>query len=64
MGITTEQLAALLHLKPQSLRAALSREGHYFGLRPRKLPNGRLIWPADAVRRLTSPRVAEKGVTQ
>ena len=56
MGITTEQLAELLHLKPHSLRAALSREGSYFGLRPRKLPNGRLIWPNDALQRLTTPQ--------
>lgn len=62
MGITTEQLATLLHLKPQSLRAALSREGHYFGLRPRKLPNGRLIWPDDALRRLTTPQ--QRGAAQ
>ncbi|MDX9717640.1 MAG: DNA-binding protein [Thauera sp.] len=59
MGISTEELAGLLRLKPQSLRAALCRDGHYFGLRPRKMPNGRLLWPSDAVERLTSPRVAE-----
>ena len=59
MGISTEELAALLRLKPQSLRAALCRDGHYFGLRPRKMPNGRLLWPADAVERLTSPHKVE-----
>ena len=59
MGISTEELAGLLRLKPQSLRAALCRDGSYFGLRPRKLPNGRLLWPADAVERLTSPRKVE-----
>ena len=59
MGISTEELASQLRLKPQSLRAALCRDGHYFGLRPRKLPNGRLLWPADAVERLTSPREVE-----
>ena len=59
MGISTDELAALLRLKPQSLRAALCRDGHYFGLRPRKMPNGRLLWPSDAVERLTSPRAAE-----
>lgn len=59
MGISTEELAALLRLKPQSLRAALCRDGHYFGLRPRKLPNGRLLWPTDAVERLTSPHKVE-----
>jgi len=59
MGISTEELADQLRLKPQSLRAALCRDGHYFGLRPRKMPNGRLLWPADAVERLTSPRKVE-----
>lgn len=59
MGISTEELARDLRLKPQSLRAALCRDGHYFGLRPRKLPNGRLLWPADALQRLTSPRNVE-----
>lgn len=61
MGITTEQLAQQLHLKPQSLRAALSRDGAYFGLVPRKLPNGRLLWPDDALEKLTTPRVLEAG---
>jgi hypothetical protein len=59
MGITTEQLSRLLHLKPQSLRAALCRHGHYFGLRPRRLPNGRLIWPDDSIDQLTRPRAVE-----
>ena len=48
----TEQLAAALHLKPQSLRAAICRTGHYFGLQPRKMLNGRLLWPADSLDRL------------
>ena len=60
MGLTTEELAALLRLKPDSLRAALYRDGHYFGLRPRKMPNGRLLWPADAEERLAAPRTVEK----
>lgn len=51
---TTEELARRLGLRPQTLRAALCRNGHYFGLRPTKLPNGRLLWPADAFEKLTS----------
>lgn len=50
---TTEELARRLGLRPQTLRAALCRNGHYFGLRPVKLPNGRLLWPADAFAKLT-----------
>lgn len=50
---TTEELAARLGLRPQTLRAALCRNGNYFGLRPVKLPNGRLLWPADSFEKLT-----------
>lgn len=51
--MTTEKLASSLGLRPQSIRAALCRQGHYYGLRPTKMPNGRLLWPADAMQRLT-----------
>jgi hypothetical protein len=30
----------------------LCRRGSYYGIRPAKLPNGRLLWPGDAVERL------------
>lgn len=50
--MNTETLAAALGMRAQSIRAALCRSGHYYGLRPTKLPNGRLIWPADAMQRL------------
>ncbi len=43
---------AVLHIRPQTLRAALCRDGHYFGIRPVKLPNRMLAWPADAIDRL------------
>jgi hypothetical protein len=50
--LSTEQAAAALHIRPQTLRAALCRDGHYFGIRPVKLPNRMLAWPADAIDRL------------
>lgn len=50
--LTTEALADRLGIKPQSIRAAVCRTQSYFGLRPIKMPNGRLLWPADAVERL------------
>ena len=40
MDITTETLAARLGLKPGSIRHRVCITGSYFGLRPRKLPNG------------------------
>lgn len=57
--LTTEQAAAALHIRPQTLRAALCRDGHYYGIRPLKSPNRFLLWPADEVARLTMPRVLE-----
>lgn len=50
--IATEELATILRLRPQSIRAALCRNGHVMGLRPVKLPNGRLLWSADEARKL------------
>lgn len=55
-GITTEQLAAPIGVKPQTIRVRLCQTGSYFGLTPQKLPNGRLLWPADSVERLLSVR--------
>ena len=43
---TTEDFAATFAVKPASVRSRYCREGHYFGVRPVKLPNGRLLWPA------------------
>lgn len=56
--LTTEALAEKLGLKPQTLRAALCRQGHYFGLTPIKAPNRFLLWPGDALERLTGEKSA------
>lgn len=53
--ISTEELAAGCAVKPASIRVRLCRVGHYFGLRPDKLPNGRLLWPADWRERMVAP---------
>lgn len=55
-GMTTGQLAAAIGVKPESIRIQLCRRGHYFGLQPMKLANRRLLWPADAVKRLLIKR--------
>ena len=43
--LSTEQLADLFKVKTTSIRVRLCREGSYYGLRPLKLPNGKLSWP-------------------
>lgn len=51
--MTTEALAERLGLKPQTLRAAVCRQGHYAGVTPSKGLNRFLYWPADAVEGIT-----------
>ncbi len=51
-GITTEDLANGLGGKPGSIRVRLCETGSYYGIKPHKLPNGRLLWPADSVQQL------------
>ena len=51
-GLTTPQLAYATGVRPDSIRVHLCRRGHYYGLRPQRLPNGRLLWPADSLERL------------
>ncbi|WP_240745904.1 helix-turn-helix transcriptional regulator [Cupriavidus oxalaticus] len=50
--LTTEELATALGMSAQSIRKRYSQTGSYFQLRPVKLPNRRLLWPADAVEQL------------
>lgn len=51
--LRTTKIAADLDCKPASILTALWRNGHFNGVRPVKLPNGRLLWPADTVARIT-----------
>lgn len=50
--LTTEQLATLLGIRAQSIRQEYCRSGEYYGLRPKKLPNRLLRWPADSLEQL------------
>ncbi len=52
--LSTEEAAAKLRAAPQTPRASLCRLGHWMGMRPVKLPNGRLLWDAAEVDRLAS----------
>lgn len=50
--LSTEEVASLAKLRPQSIRASLCRTGHWLGLRPVKLANRRLVWSAADVARI------------
>lgn len=52
MKQTTAALASRLGIQSESIRAAVYRSGSYYGITPTRLPNGRLLWPADAFQRI------------
>ena len=57
--LSTEEAAARLRAAPQTPRASLCRLGHWLGMVPVKLPNGRLLWSADEVERLAAGEAAK-----
>lgn len=57
--IQTAALAQRIGYKPASIRTSVWRNGHFHGIRPFRLPNGRLLWPADAVERLLAGNEGE-----
>ncbi|WP_439889662.1 hypothetical protein ACS7SF_10080 [Ralstonia sp. 25C] len=55
--LTTEEFAAVLAIEPQSLHKRYSATGSYHGVRPKKLPNGRLHWPVEQVKALLNGEI-------
>lgn len=51
--LSCEEFAALNQVKGQTVRARICRFGSYFGIKPMKLLNGRLAFPALQVERLS-----------
>lgn len=48
-AFTTEVFAEKVGCKPQTVRKNYCLSGHYLGVRPVKLPNGKLLWPARPI---------------
>lgn len=57
-GYTTNQTATAFGVVPHTLRVALCKRGEYLGIRPVKLANGRLLWPAAEVDAVALGKVA------
>jgi hypothetical protein len=57
--LSTEEAAALLKVKPQTMRAALCRVGHYLNARPTKSANRFLLWNAVDIERLAAGEVLQ-----
>jgi hypothetical protein len=43
--LPTETFAKFLQVKPGTIRRSLCKLGHYQGVIPLKMANGRLLWP-------------------
>ncbi|CAG9228485.1 DNA-binding protein [Burkholderia vietnamiensis] len=50
--LTTEELASMMAVRPQSIRKRYMQTGSYHGVRPVKLPNRFLAWPSNALEQL------------
>lgn len=48
-NLITDNAAAVLLVKAQTMRKNYCLHGHYLGVKPIKLPNRRLAWPADQI---------------
>jgi len=48
-SLTTHELADALGIQAGTITRALSQNGHYFGLKPQRLPNRRLRFPPESV---------------
>ena len=46
---TTKQFASKALVDPQTIRVRYCQQGHYLTIKPIKLPNLKLAWPADQV---------------
>ncbi|MGK0398790.1 MAG: hypothetical protein ACJA0I_001086 [Gammaproteobacteria bacterium] len=51
---TTEQFADFAHCKPNSIRSRFCIKGSFYGIKPIKLPSGRLLWAAADVEAFVS----------
>ena len=43
--IPTDQLASRYGVKPDTVRRNLCVKGHFLGMKPLRMNNGRLLWP-------------------
>lgn len=57
---TTKQFASMALVDPQSIRVRLCQQGHYLTIKPIKLPNLKLAWPADAVDSILTGELSER----
>lgn len=63
-GISTTRLSEIALTTPGNVRVRLCQTGSFYGIKPLKLPSGRLLWPANALERLAGCRSEKKEAQQ
>lgn len=58
--ISTNELATLLGVTAQSIYKRHCETGSYWGIHPNKMPNGRLLWPANTIDLIKQAQQGEK----
>ena len=59
--LSTDELAEMMGVRPQTVRSAYCAKGHYLGLMPQKLPNRLLRWPRQAAESLIEGGAKQQG---
>jgi hypothetical protein len=54
--VPTVEFARCLGVQPATIRRGLCVDGHYMNLKPVKLPNRRLLWPMEEIKRILEGR--------
>lgn len=57
--INTEDFSKALGVNPNTVRRGYCIQGHYMGIKPKKMPNRRLLWPVDRVHELMNRESGE-----
>jgi hypothetical protein len=58
--LTTKEIANQYRAQEQTVRKQHAATGAYCGIRPLKLPNGRLLWPEGSVEHLAAMKLGER----
>lgn len=58
--VSTKEFAYILGCTAESIRVRLCKSGSFLGIKPKKLPNRRLLWPINSINSLLDEDHAQK----
>lgn len=60
-SFNSKEFAGAVRVEPATIRRGYCVNGNYLGIKPLKLPNGRLLWPKAEVLRVLGAATDELG---